>query len=56
MQDLVVYAGEDLPCFFYNVAVMPLVCMVNKPLFVIQHHALDGGGANIQACSHGVTS
>ena len=56
VHDLVVYAGEDLLRLLHNVAVMSLVCMVDKPLFVIQHHALDGGGANIQACSHGVTS
>ena len=44
---------QKLCGFLYNMAVMPLVCMVYQVVPVIQHHAFDGGGAYVKSDPQG---
>ena len=43
------HPAQQLRGFLYNMAVMPLICMVYQVVPVIQHHAFDGGGAYVKS-------
>ena len=42
--------------FFNDLGIMPFVSMVNQTVTVIQHHAFDGGGTDVQTDPHIITS
>ena len=43
------YPPQQFRRLFYDMAVMPLICTVYQFVPVIQYHAFDGSGANIQS-------
>ena len=47
------HPAQQLRGFLYNMAVMPLICMVYQVVPVIQHHAFDGGGAYVKSDPQG---
>ena len=49
---LLCHPAQQLLRLFDDMAVMPLVCTVYDPFIIVQHHALDGGRADIKADLH----
>ena len=52
VQLLGVNAAQQLLRLFQNMTIMSFVCRIQQGILLIQHHALDGGAADVKTYSH----
>ena len=52
MQLLGINAPQQLLRLFQNMTIMSFVCRIQQGILLIQHHALDGGAADVKTYSH----
>ena len=52
MQLLGINAPQQLLRLFQNMTIMSFVCRIQQFIMLAQHHALDGGTADVKTYSH----